>query len=167
MSPIIYTAARRSAALRSTGGDARRTAAITAQEGISSATARLQFRLDTNWGNVTASSQAQVGHWPRASSDGSSLSASFRSKNDQGYPGADIHGRRQPTGDGVIRIMRHPTRERCSASLFGKHKPLPEVANQRCIKDGKTAPPSPHMGYHRPNPRGRRCLRGRSRSRLL
>jgi putative transposase len=35
MSPIIYAAARRSAALRSTDGSAQRTAAITAQEGIS------------------------------------------------------------------------------------------------------------------------------------
>ncbi len=34
MSPIIYAAARRSAALRSTDGSAQRTAAITAQEGI-------------------------------------------------------------------------------------------------------------------------------------
>jgi putative transposase len=36
MSPSIYAAARRSAALRSTDGSAQRTAAITAQEGISS-----------------------------------------------------------------------------------------------------------------------------------
>jgi putative transposase len=36
MSPVIYAAARRSAALRSTDGSAQRTAAITAQEGISS-----------------------------------------------------------------------------------------------------------------------------------
>lgn len=35
MSPIIYAAARRSAALRSTDGSAQRTATITAQEGIS------------------------------------------------------------------------------------------------------------------------------------
>ena len=35
MSPIIYAAARRSAALRSADGSAQRTAAITAQEGIS------------------------------------------------------------------------------------------------------------------------------------
>ena len=34
MSPAIYAAARRSAALRSTDGSAPRTAAITAQEGI-------------------------------------------------------------------------------------------------------------------------------------
>ena len=48
MSPAIYAAARQSAALRSTDGSAPRTAAITAQQGIT--TVRLQSPLDKSWG---------------------------------------------------------------------------------------------------------------------
>jgi putative transposase len=46
MSPAIYAVARRSAALRSPDGSAPRTAAITAQQGMT----RLQLPLDKSWG---------------------------------------------------------------------------------------------------------------------
>jgi len=48
MSPAIYAAARRSAALRSPDGSAPRIAATTAQQGITDD--RLQSPLDKNWG---------------------------------------------------------------------------------------------------------------------
>jgi hypothetical protein len=48
MSPAIYAAARRSAALRSTDGFAPRTAATTAQQGITDD--QTPSSLDKNWG---------------------------------------------------------------------------------------------------------------------
>jgi putative transposase len=48
MTPAVFAAARRTAALRSTDGSAPRTAAITAQQGI--LTVRFQSLLDKNWG---------------------------------------------------------------------------------------------------------------------